>query len=262
MESGSDYPNSNMFLLEVWRTNEIMNLKCVDRHDYIRSMTGKMAQKFDEYWGECNLLMSIVVVLDPRYKMKLINFCFLLIYPEFESSQHIENVLAVLHELFEVYVTAHDSSVLKQSASEQVAIVSNSVSTPHVSRVSTGRSRYQDHVRTTDVIRSLKSNLDICLEEDVYIGENDDNGEDIDIEFEALARWKFNALKYRILSKMANDILTVPITTVAFESSFSAGGKVIEPHRASLSTETVQMLLCGSDWVRGIHGLKKKSQKL
>jgi hypothetical protein len=46
---------------------------------------------------------------------------------------------------------------------------------------------------------------------------------------------------------MAKDILVVPINTVASKSSFSAGGRVIEPRRASLSIETIQMLLCFSD---------------
>jgi hypothetical protein len=67
-------------------------------------------------------------------------------------------------------------------------------------------------------------------------------------------------LKYRILSKMARDLLVVPISTVASESSFSAGDRVIEPHKASLSTDTVQMLLYGLDWVRALHGIKKKSR--
>jgi hypothetical protein len=49
MVSGSDYPTSNLFLPEVWRMKEILQLKCVDRHDYIRSMTNKMALKFDKY---------------------------------------------------------------------------------------------------------------------------------------------------------------------------------------------------------------------
>jgi hypothetical protein len=204
--------------------------------------------------------MSIAAVLYPRYKMKLINFCFPLIYPDSEYPQHIQNVLAVLHELFEVYVTAHNYSVLKLSASEQATVFSH-VSTPNVPKVSTARSRYRDHVRTTDVIRPIISDLDIYLEEDVYICDKDDSGEDLDNEFEALAWWKFNALKYRILSKMAQNILVVPITTVASESSFSAGDRVIDPHRASLKTKTVQMLLCGSDWVRAIHGLKKKTSE-
>jgi hypothetical protein len=64
---------------------------------------------------------------------------------------------------------------------------------------------------------------------------------------------------YRILSKMAKDILVVPISTIVSESSFSAGGRVIELHRASLYTETVQILLYNSDWVRALHGLKRKS---
>jgi hypothetical protein len=72
--------------------------------------------------------------------------------------------------------------------------------------------------------------LDVYLEDDIYIYEKDENGEDIDIEFEALMWWKFNDLKYRILSKMAKDILDVPITIVASKSSFSAGGRVIDPH--------------------------------
>jgi hypothetical protein len=67
-------------------------------------------------------------------------------------------------------------------------------------------------------------------------------------------------LKYHILSKMARDLLAVPINTITSKSSFSAGGSVIEPHRTSLSTDAIQMLLCGSDWVRAFHGIKKKTR--
>nr|GMD19267.1 zinc finger BED domain-containing protein RICESLEEPER 2-like [Ipomoea batatas] len=42
------------------------------------------------------------------------------------------------------------------------------------------------------------------------------------------------------------------------ESTFSAGGRVIDTYRASLGTNTVQMLLCGSDWLRNLHNLKRK----
>jgi hypothetical protein len=44
---------------------------------------------------------------------------------------------------------------------------------------------------------------------------------------------------------------------VALKSTFSAGGRVIDPYRASLATEIVEMLLCGSDWVRTLHGFEK-----
>jgi hypothetical protein len=255
--SGSDYPTSNLFLSEVWGMKEVLHKKSMDKNEYMRSMAAKMLEKFDKYWGESNLLMSIAAVLDPRYKMKLINFCFPYIYPADQLSKHIDNVLSTLHELYELYVADHNSSVL-QSAQETSGSSSVSSRGP-LHKVPTGRLRYLEHVRSSDIIRPLKTDLDIYLEEDVYICEKDDNGEDIDSNFEALAWWKFNALKYRILSKMARDILAVPMTSVASESAFSAGGRVIEPHRASLATETVQMLLCGSDWVRAIHGIKKQS---
>jgi hypothetical protein len=43
------------------------------------------------------------------------------------------------------------------------------------------------HVRSNDIVWPLKTDLDVYLEEDVYICENDINEEDIDMEFEALA---------------------------------------------------------------------------
>jgi hypothetical protein len=64
------------------------------------------------------LLISITVVLDPRYKMKLMNFCFPIMYPlpptvdRPGANYHIENVLTVLKGLFEAYVSTHTTSIL------------------------------------------------------------------------------------------------------------------------------------------------------
>ncbi|MFS7994750.1 putative HAT dimerization domain, ribonuclease H-like superfamily [Helianthus anomalus] len=57
---------------------------------------------------------------------------------------------------------------------------------------------------------------------------------------------------------MVADILAIPVTTVASESAFSVGGRVIDPHRSCLGTKTVDMLICGADWYRHYYGLKKK----
>ncbi|KAK2421444.1 zinc finger BED domain-containing protein DAYSLEEPER [Trifolium repens] len=57
---------------------------------------------------------------------------------------------------------------------------------------------------------------------------------------------------------MTADVLAIPISTVASESTFSAGGRVIDPFRASLDSSTVQTLICGGDWLRVMHGIKKK----
>ena len=92
---GSDYPTSNLFLLEVLRIKEIITIKSMDWNGYIRDMASRMDEKFDQYWGDCNLLMSLAVVLDPRFKMKFINSCFAPIYEEEdEAKMHIKIVMA------------------------------------------------------------------------------------------------------------------------------------------------------------------------
>jgi hypothetical protein len=264
--SRSNYPTSNLFLPEVWRIKEILNIKSMDRNGYIREMASVMEEKFHKYWEDCNLLMSLAVVLDPRFKMKFINLYFPMIYDTDkkvetdEARENIKNVLAALRDYYEFYLAAHNMYIMKQANENSIATNSSNVSGGDVGpKVATGTSRFLDHVRSTKIIRPLKTDLDIYLEEDVFILEKDGNEVDIDSEFEALAWWKANNLKYRILSKMEQDILAVPMSSVASKSAFSTSGRVIEPHRASLSPKTVQMLLCRLDWVRALHGVKKKS---
>jgi hypothetical protein len=47
--SGNDYPTSNLFLPEVWRMKEIVDVKVGDRNEYIILMTARMSDKFDKY---------------------------------------------------------------------------------------------------------------------------------------------------------------------------------------------------------------------
>ncbi|XP_050222824.1 uncharacterized protein LOC126672918 [Mercurialis annua] len=49
---------------------------------------------------------------------------------------------------------------------------------------------------------------------------------------------------------MAHDILAVPISTVASESTFSTGGRILDPFRCSLTPKIVEGLIYGQDWLR------------
>jgi hypothetical protein len=151
-------------------------------------MMSKMNNKFDKYWGNCNLLMALAPMLDTRYKMNLIKFCFPLIYPEPEASMNIDNVLSVLHELYEVYVASHNSSImqLQQSVQENSRSTSGSTRVAAVKK-SNDRSIFMEHIRSNDVVRPTKTDFDVYLEDDVYRRKKDDNGEDIDAKFEAFA---------------------------------------------------------------------------
>ena len=64
-----------------------------------------------------------------------------------------------------------------------------------------------------------------------------------------LAFWKANQFRYPILAMIARDILSIPVSTVASESAFSNGGRVLDPFRSSLKSETVEALVCTKDWL-------------
>ncbi|PWA95484.1 hypothetical protein CTI12_AA008720 [Artemisia annua] len=68
--------------------------------------------------------------------------------------------------------------------------------------------------------------------------------------FDILNWWKLNSPRFSIVSKMAKDILSIQVSTVASESAFSASGHVLDPYRNSLSPSIVEALVCTQDWIR------------
>ena len=73
----------------------------------MRSMVIRMKDKFDKYWGDCNLLIYIAAILDPRSKMQLIEWCFPMIYSRSDNIEHIINIRETLGKLYRDYLEAH-----------------------------------------------------------------------------------------------------------------------------------------------------------
>jgi len=102
---------------------------CWDENGYISAITQKMNLKFEKYWKECNLLMAAGAVLDPRFKTKLVQFCFPKIYQEPKATTNIEMVHRVLKKLYGEYVDDHNLSDGPQSVQKNVCESSSTSST-------------------------------------------------------------------------------------------------------------------------------------
>ena len=89
-------------------------------------------------------------------------------------------------------------------------------------------------------VASGKNELELYLEENTLPGSHD---------FDILAWWKQNGIKYPTLSLIARDILAIPISTVASESSFSTSGRIIGPHRNKLLSKTIETVICTQNWL-------------
>ncbi|KAL0002324.1 hypothetical protein SO802_016105 [Lithocarpus litseifolius] len=99
-----------------------------------------------------------------------------------------------------------------------------------------------------DLFLEAEQSVGCSNEVEKYLAENCDGRRDVN--FEVLGWWKDNSSRYPMLSKLAKDVLVVPVSTVASESTFSTGGRIFDPFRSSLSPLMVQNLVCAQNWLQ------------
>lgn len=234
MFSGTQYLTTNIFFslvceiklsLKKWETCSI---------EAIRNMYSKMIGKFNKYWLVIHGIMGIAVVLDPRYKMKLLEYFFPLLYGS-TSSTEINNIKQLYFSLFEEYQVKINMMV--ETSTEKSNYIDS-----YLDNISNNNylSGYDSFVNDTSDIQ-LKSELDIYLEEKVLPRS---------VTFDILGWWKTNGIKYPTLQKKSKDISTIPISTVASESTFSTGGRLLCPHRSKLHEDTLEALMCAQSWMK------------
>lgn len=68
------------------------------------------------------------------------------------------------------------------------------------------------------------------------------------LEIDILDYWSSNQFRFPNLALMARDILSIPISTVASESAFSTGGRILDQYRSCLAHAVVESLICTRDW--------------
>ncbi|KAL4578341.1 hypothetical protein LXL04_014462 [Taraxacum kok-saghyz] len=100
--SGTSYPTSNGFFSDVCNIKLQMMKWETSEYDFLQKMATPMKLKFEKYWDECCLVLSVAVVLDPRYKMNLVEYYYNKIHSSLAAS-YIENVRCVVFELFNEY---------------------------------------------------------------------------------------------------------------------------------------------------------------
>ncbi|XP_050272572.1 zinc finger BED domain-containing protein RICESLEEPER 2-like [Quercus robur] len=243
--SGSLYVTANIFFDEMFVIQEnISNLSKSQNH-LLKNMATKMESKFDKYWGKgdkMNHLLYVAVILDPRKKLRFLKFCFSEIYGNEVADVIVELVRGTLVKLYDFYSRVDSSNVQVASGRERTHIEGESIgcSVPYVMV----NSRFEQFLEA-------EQSIGCSNEIDKYLAENCESRRG-DVKFEILGWWKANSDRYQVLSKLARDVLAVPVSTVASESAFSTGGRILDPFRSSLSPLMVQNLVCAQDWLQAL----------
>ncbi|XP_040954320.1 zinc finger BED domain-containing protein DAYSLEEPER-like isoform X2 [Gossypium hirsutum] len=207
-------------------------------------MVKQMQEKFNKYWAEYSLMLSCAAILDPRYKLNYVQYCFNTIYG-IHASDFVETILSNLRLLFDEYVKKSKSTSSSLAGSSNVSdknpvysgLDEHNDSSANFGGYFDESDDYKRYLNESST-RSEKSQLDIYLEEP---------GLELNSQIDY---WSKSSVRYNELSLLARDLLAIPISTVASESAFSMGKKVITPLRSSLKPKTVQAVVCLDDWMR------------
>jgi hypothetical protein len=106
--SSTKYPTANLYFSVVALIYLNLKQELVSEDGYRRLMASQMISKFEKYWSEFSLVMAIIVVSDPRYKLCLVKYYNMKIYGA--ESQEYENVTKTLTKLCMEYSAPMTSS--------------------------------------------------------------------------------------------------------------------------------------------------------
>ncbi|KAL4581977.1 hypothetical protein LXL04_006513 [Taraxacum kok-saghyz] len=240
--SGSRYVTSNTLFHEIIDVDSLLIKWAESTNNDFASMAKKMKVKYDKYWGDIgktNMLIYVSVVLDPRHKLRYIDFVFSELHKQGDGTEIVmtKNVKDATYELFISYQKNGTTSKSNENTHRR----SKDDVQEYV--ITDMKERYKK-------FKSLSGGVEEKSELEKYLTE--ENVAD-SLGFSILSWWKLNGSRFPVLSQMARDILAVPISTVASESTFSTGGRVLDSYRTSLSPKVVQALICTQDWIRKSH---------
>ncbi|KAL4387019.1 hypothetical protein GQ457_09G022130 [Hibiscus cannabinus] len=208
--SGTSYVTSNNFFDELTEIDILLQDAQSNVDIDFSVMAMKMKDKYDKYWGDID-------------KMNMLIFVACVLDP-----RHKLNYLEFA--LSEMYNSGKSSewgkTVFVNDPQQKV------------------KKRMKDLFKRRVIENGGE---DQTSELDKYLGEATENHDD---GFDILLWWKVNSPRFPALSKMAKDVLAIPLSTVASESAFSTGGRVLDQFRSSLTPKMVQALVCTQDYIR------------
>ena len=226
--SRTNYPIANNYLPILCEIRCVISQWGTSTIEEIRLMALAMANKFDSYWSEFHGLMVVGTILDPRFKMKIIECYFPIIYAD-RASGEIKKVQDILLRIFKEYEGKLKAS--SSSSSGDSTLASSSQSTMVPSRLNSLSIYDQFLSLAHSATNQMKSKLDYYLDEPVI--PRADN-------FDILRWWNVNASKYPILYCIARDIMAIRVCKVASELAFSIDARFVSPHRSRLHAKTIE----------------------
>ncbi|KAG6484252.1 hypothetical protein ZIOFF_061047 [Zingiber officinale] len=220
-----------------------------DSNPILKEVACAMKLKFDKYWGNWNNINPLIFIgniLDSRNKLQMMKVIVRKLGGTPTSvKEFVDSVKQSLVTLWMEYKGINDILNV-ESQDMQIECDDGYGSTSGGGGPGGGLcDELFDDVEAQNEEEQLQ---EISNEVDKYLA--DEIEKRSNKSFNLLEWWKGSETRYPILSMIAKDVFSIPCSTVASESAFSLGKRIVDPFRSSLSTKMVEALVCTSDWLR------------
>ena len=196
-----------------------------------------MKAKFIKYWKEIPDLCAFAFILDPRAKVEGFGDALSLLTKalDWDYSQYQFAIKSKLADLYDKYENKFAGTVRPPRP-------------PQAQRPGKKKTIFKMFASSA---ASGSSSSAVGNELAAYLNDRPLIVHDED-DFNILDWWRDHKQTYPVLSILARDVLTVPVSTTSSEGTFSLSGRVLEPRRASLHPDMVKSLMTVKDRDRAI----------
>ncbi|XP_059282816.1 zinc finger BED domain-containing protein RICESLEEPER 1-like [Lycium ferocissimum] len=213
----------------------------VSSDEFARNLANIMLEQFDKYWKNRYLVLALATIMDPRYKVKYLEFCFL----KYEGNDHspLPSILEAIQSLLDDYVV-HRSSMeylMSYSGSDDSDTGEDLLEPMEILHdPSFGfdcSDEFSKFIETTS--QPSKSELDCYLEEPIVPWTKN---------FGVLSWWKAASPRYPVLSNFARDLLSKQLSLVTGYDGYYTDLR--EPNRdmTSVVSDLVNALMSTKSW--------------
>ena len=226
------YPTSYRVIMQI--TSIYMVLQNYLSYENFNDTIFAMIDKIKKYWGEILLIYYIGLIVDTRLKFDALDEWLPIIYNEdqIKIEEIKTEVNSLLYILYNIY---------KEKYGNNISLIKSSSTTSSSSFYKSHLEMFKSRKKATTSYPNNTTDIDRYLSVETIPFEDNE-------AFDILEWWKKQQIKYPVLSIIARDVLTVPVSTVASEAAFSAGGRVVSKKRCNLSPQAIEAVVCLKDW--------------
>ena len=154
-------------------------------------------------------------------------------FPGYAWRKDVDKAVDTLVELYDIY--AREMNILPSATPSHKASSSSSTASKIASMI------FKKQKTSSPSVGASSASV---IEDYFHFEHRVSTGHDI------LQWWRLHVDEYPVLARLAKDILAIPAFTIASESCFSAGRRVISKKRCRLAPQMVRALVYKKDLVR------------